>query len=860
MRKFVWLFNLLAVMLLASRLIADDAAAALPDEKTLEAIVDNLASDDFKIRQEASDKLTGYGPDIVPLLKKYAQSDNPEIRTRVAGILRSFDWVKRGALIIQVEEPSPAKELGISPGDVIVKFNDTLINQHTDVQKASALTNGLGVLYLWRDGKVRKVNTPAGRWGTFSTDWDLAKAGKEHSRGYTELFAAKPQYDAAYRDLKAAKEAGISNATTMKYLAALAARKFEKDYAFECYSASYHGAALCDRSHRPWPAPVQTLPFENPHTQLLLERYRTQQYLPMLAHELEDWFSGLGRNRAMAQQLLTKDVVGGWQNESHRHYHELSVMRLAMADERYRDVLKMWELRPRDPVSPGAYDFRNVMILQAAIRTGESKTASKLALDMLTNERLATKGQPLPLPALWAFAEACAVDDRQGIDDFLERLGSFSPGEITRIMHMPSVDTMYHPATSAVIRKWLAGRPLNSHTQELQEVALTSLVADPTATREQFQSALAEIDEGRNTPRLRSVILTALVRFGEYERAAGAGVMDGRGAQGLRTLQMIKDVADFAAAHHQELQGPWKSLKGMIQIAQAGDGSHWAMRFDGAVIGVSANGELKELPGLPLPPPSPVTVLHEHVVPREKGVVVIYPFNRTTPRSQHFYTHAMACFLNETQQRWTGPEGWDGKWDFAANPNITAAIVGARADKDHPREGKDRRRLLNVLDTLYWCDGDILYYQDSKTHALTDLNVEIARLAGRKEPVHVYAPSRPIGAWHVLFTDCGAWRFNRETAELKRLDLALANPDVMTCDLPENAYFDRPDDRVVVAVAPQQGGEMFLVKPVTGTVEKVDGFNGIGPADWFAREHLSWHALDPQAEIDAQFRQRIGKP
>ncbi len=70
----------------------------------------------------------------------------------------------RGALVSSVEKGSPAEKAGIEPGDVILKFNDQLINRSGELPPlVSEQTPGSSAqLEIWRQGKARVVSMKLG--------------------------------------------------------------------------------------------------------------------------------------------------------------------------------------------------------------------------------------------------------------------------------------------------------------------------------------------------------------------------------------------------------------------------------------------------------------------------------------------------------------------------------------------------------------------------------------------------------------------------------------------------------------------------------------------------------------------------
>ena len=121
-------------------------------------------------------------------------------------VMRSFKWMAQGAIVTTVHARSPAEQLGLRSGDVIVKIDDFDVNTHTDVTKARAPDDRPATLYVWRAGEVRKVAVGPGKVGIRMSNWDIAKGGNDHSRGLTALGEKIPNRDEAYIRLRAAQK------------------------------------------------------------------------------------------------------------------------------------------------------------------------------------------------------------------------------------------------------------------------------------------------------------------------------------------------------------------------------------------------------------------------------------------------------------------------------------------------------------------------------------------------------------------------------------------------------------------------------------------------------------------------------
>ena len=148
---------------------------------------------------------------------------------------------------------------------------------------------------------------------------------------------------------------------------------------------------------------------------------------------------------------------------------------------------------------------------------------------------------------------------------------------------------------------------------------------------------------------------------------------------------------------------------------------------------------------------------------------------------------------------------------------------------------------------------------DRRSKKLTDLSVEIGRLAGLTRSAHIYRIERP-GQPQLLFTDSGLWNFDQSTGKLNRVPLGIKDENKMICSMPESLYGHRDDGSFLVGIAPQQGGEVFIVDPKTWKIQTTNGFCGFGPADWFGTRGEDWQKRDPQPAIHAQYLARLGAP
>jgi hypothetical protein len=822
------------------------------EAKRVAALVDELASDDFAAREAATQKLQEMGPEAIAALEPFKQSDNAEIRQRVIGIIRAFDWMKRGAIVTEVWPGELGQKLGFRVGDAILKVDDRPIAHHREV---SAARDGKGpeTFILWRDNKIIRVLVPNQRLHIVTVDWSLERGGIEQARGYREMHAAKPDFDAAFKYLVAAKNGGATDVWTTFFLASLAARAMQPELAAASYDLSRphpDESCMCAPTHNPLLPPMSRLPFDGPHMQWFLKQYRGNPYTADLAHEMEDWCAFNGRNGPLLKELLAKSQPQLWHGEetAYAYYHHMANMRMAFSERRDEEVLAN-PLRKQDVSDYDIRDERAILSLQAAVRLGKTSEATKVVMSHGSEKQ---PGERLRDYELWAFSAACAADDRKSIDAFLHLFKQKSPKDLDALFRTPGGASLQHPAAAEVLRKWWESSKSTNHATPVANIALAAMLADPATTLAQFQAAGPANAAKQRNQNQGLYVATGLVRFGKYHEAAALIEAGGTDLYGKEATRVIKDAADFAAKHKAELAEAWKELAGFIQVVRSGDNTTWVMRYDGAVFRISADGTLAAMPRLPAAP-SPLTVGFAHLAPRAQGLFVLLPYPRKDIGTGDSRVAALAFCSDTMQKQWMPIAAWDGKYDFKPTNALNRTIILARADRDHPLPGRQPRMIVESAVPLLVCEGDVAYARHPKTQTLTDLSLEIAKLAGRKDPAHVYAPGQPDASYRLIFSDCGLWTFNQETFELRRVKLGLPDENVMTVPLPGEKYTAQKAGYSMIGVAPQQGGQMFLVSAKTGACEAVPGFCGLGPKDSYAYELSRRFIDDPLPLIHAVY-------
>ena len=74
----------------------------------------------------------------------------------------------RGALVYELERGSAAYRAGIEPGDIIVSFNGTSVDDATHLERlmSEAPIGSTATLRVWRNGKRVDIRVPIQKSGT----------------------------------------------------------------------------------------------------------------------------------------------------------------------------------------------------------------------------------------------------------------------------------------------------------------------------------------------------------------------------------------------------------------------------------------------------------------------------------------------------------------------------------------------------------------------------------------------------------------------------------------------------------------------------------------------------------------------
>src|SRR5688572_22388323 len=124
MRLLLAISAFIAVFTQSAFAADQEVVTPAPDEAIVATIIDDLGAENFDVRKAASDRLKEFGPSVVPMLQKYIDHDEPEIKARVNGVIKSFAFMRDGGIINIIEPGGRAEKLGLKMGDVIVKIDD----------------------------------------------------------------------------------------------------------------------------------------------------------------------------------------------------------------------------------------------------------------------------------------------------------------------------------------------------------------------------------------------------------------------------------------------------------------------------------------------------------------------------------------------------------------------------------------------------------------------------------------------------------------------------------------------------------------------------------------------------------------
>jgi hypothetical protein len=819
------------------------------DEREVGELIAAMASSDFAAREAAGQKLRGLGPRVVPALRRHLDYDDPEVTSRVRSMVEEFGWMNRGAVVVRFTDDSPAQELGVQPGDVIVKVNGTPVLGVATISEATP--DQPRDLSVWRAGEIRTIKVPAGMMGVFLADWDAARGGNDHARGLAVLSrvgrtdGTDADADEAYARLRRAREAGVTERWTMALLAGLAAQRLDHAYAMDCYRAFHAGGEVpCSWTHHDVNLMLGHLPFDGPHSAALLERYRTEPWSPGLYHQLIDWSGRHGRNYPMLTRVIGTTPSGPAAPGEYRWYETEARVKIAVNERRWADALRDYDgsEQIRDA------DRRHLWGIVAAIHAGRIDKAVDIAARAL---QCAPSG-----PYTWQFAPdawpaieaAGAAGDAAGV------------GRLTELVRALPPDIRDHFAQSFEQAAWtnvgaaehtlplyaeLAGQ---KGAGRIRAAYFALLGACPTTTADAFQKAWDGRPADEEDLTLKSAASAAFLRFGLYDDAESLwaelpGAIKKAGGA-ANDISAVSRVVEFARRNGSRLQTDWAELRGLIQVLPGLEANTtWVLRWDGAVIFVDADGKLHHYPGLPKPP-APLKASGQYLwVDRQtKSVTCEFPypglvgFTRrgvVTPSPLYVLDPATSRWVN-TYETDCGVRPTSPSWP--ASPAAARAAVMRYVNQTYPTPaGQVSRRYAEVFGagSTFHFEGDLQVAADPRELAITDYSAEVAKVAGLDRPARVYDVGlTPMTPMTLVLTEVGLFAETR-SGNLRRVELpGLKNPNVHVCWLDPQLY---PRRGRLLGVAPQDGGQVYEID-AEGVATPTPGYCGQGPADWFAEQ------------------------
>ena len=823
------------------------------DEKEIDGLIKSMGSSDFAVRERATARLRTLGPEGVPALVRYRNHDDPEISMRVESVIQSFEWMKQGAIVVRTEFGSQATNLGIRPGDVIVKVNQTPVLGRATVSQVTP--DEERTLSIWRAGRIMSVKIPPGTIGVYLGNWELAKGGNDQARGLGmfERGGGRPNTIEVYGRLRQARQAGMNDPWTIGLLGCVAAQLMDHAYAMECYRIFRKQFGNCNLSHERMDRLFHNLPFDGPHSAFLLERFRSEAWTPSLYHELEDWFGHHGRNYPMLKQVLGEP----WRNADQidvdaRRFDAEARIKMEVMERRWADALRDYDAFSVEFIDGS--NLRHACAIMSAIHLGRADRAVEIAAKVLES------GKDWPDligwlgPDLWyAFTAAGAAGDAAGVERLSKLIRAMDVNTRQRM-----IDGTFNSAINDVNAAELT-LPLIGEVARLPRTgnALANyyalLAACPTTTREAFEREWANRPKDA-TAAINLGAVNAFLRFGAIERAKEA--WDGCLTLNKRDIpppeaKPLERAIEFASENAKRLAGDWSALRGAIQIIDGVEpGTTWAVRWDGAVLFIDAAGAAHEYAGLP-PSPVPMRALRHYLTVGRTSAMFV-------PEREPFsmfggWNCQRPCYVLDRAA---------GKWvdacetEVELDPTIPGGKVeAARAamfryvNKTYPLPGGEKRWFVENSPGSMWFEGNLRIDCDRMNLAITDMSAEVGELAGLHGPAEIYQLGRhPSGRGPLIYTNVGL--FTRGLRGLERVELpGLKNQNVHMVEMDHERYDGVDYGGTLIGVAPQDGGQVFVMDD-DGALHPTRGFCGLGPNDWFANQFCrSTKAQPPVGEV-----------
>ncbi|MHC4715525.1 MAG: PDZ domain-containing protein [Planctomycetota bacterium] len=822
-----------------------DRGALVLDEDVAR-LVAQMGGDSYRTREAASKRLESMGLSAMPYLLRYRNHRDPEIAIRIEELLKGLEWATRGAIIVRVDPGSRAEKLGLRPGDVVLKVNEEDVRGYRHLGSLSREAGRR--LHLWRDGQMATVTVPAaGKIGFRHSDWDLTKGGLEQARGMSAW--ARGRYDRAFRQLAAAREAGMTDLHSTLRLIAAAEYRLDHTWAMEVYDQMAKGL---DGKHLGWSyididAEVGGLPFTSAHTAALLrELPRLDRADPSMAAAMAGYFGRWGRNFPLAKSLA--DRV--WPAEAPAAYafrHWYARGRVRLHQRRYARVVSDFAEVKARPAWPG----RDA--LMAAVCAGKTREAANLAVVLAEESGAGRIWDYTASHAVVALSAAVAAGDEPAVRTIMAALRRLPPEKAAELF---LEDVRYQFSHMALNRR--VCRFLDELIEVLPEsdlpkilyVYFDTLRFTPDLTVESWRRAWRRWGTKADFGMMEYthwINAECLLRLGRYDQAEEEVKKFFPTYSGVTAVHRA---LKFLRANRRRLEGDWVRLNGVTQVYDGRErGSFWAVRYDGRTFYIDPAGRIREIPGL-APGEVHRSICGDSILSYDTGTMYVR-------RSQIY-------LLDEKAGRWVptfaSPNrvpGYEHKLNDVTGPVVLRYIL-----EHYPVSGPGREmmRRINLHGDwrAYEFNGDLTIAVHPETLKLIDLSREIGRLAGRKRPAAIYwLQHKDHPGATMIPTDCGLWRMDAEGG-LSRWAMPLKDPNVMVSIL----TWPKRKGKYYVGVAPQQGGRVFELDIPTGRMSPTKGFNGLGPDDsfhWFMNGRRKKRFIPCEYAIQRLYRDRTDK-
>ena len=816
-------------------------APAGVSQAEIEALIRQLGSERWKVREAASKKLAAMGPEILPLLQKYRTHPDLEIAARVRALIDQFAWVTRGALVVKILPGSQAERLGIRAGDVFVRVDDLDVTSFADLRKVD-YEQGRTYVVL-RAGKLSRVRAGPGLVGCYCINWDQAYGGDDHARGVAALVTRR--HDEAYRHLLAAYEAGTEAPWTVMKLWGLAeyALDHKRAMAIHRLFVGRYPTFSCAWSHDDIDGSNYGLPMSSVHTQHLLDRRKNEKFSPDLYHRLDSYFVLAGRNLPLARQTTAR----AWPEDKKidAHYllwHRNCRMAVALHDGKWKQVADEYDAASGDL-------WTNAMALRAAVELGDVPAACRIGHKLLEAYGRSPRGRSDEKESdrlhevshvLYAVAAALADGRDAQARELLERASRAGSGLLNEILARPAVQACRHSAIAPKMALLLAEHVGNDagaaeapqtaggERRHLAAAYLDFLACKPELTAEEWQKAV------------RRLSARVLLRLGRYDEARQAlkerPPADGPG---------VREALELLAAGQARLNKDWAPLRGVCEAYPARrEGARWAVRYDGRTFHVDPDGRLREVPGL--------AAGQLHQADHHDEI-------RCFPTGTVYFRRSRVYLLDDEHRRWVATfstpfVGRGTDWRDAAAPAMLRYLLGLR--RHDPAAQAPLEVIRHVAGPGQWWvhhfSDELALAAHARTRKLLDLPLEIARKTGRKGRAAVYRVRKLNDRRMLVPTNAGLWVLDAD-GRLARVKLPLKDQNVMVSLM----TWPKREGKVYVGVAPQQGGQIVEIDARSGEARLTGGYCGQGPDDAFAARTRCLASVYCEAAIQRIYERRL---